>query len=326
MRVAMVSPYLDRCGVARYSGMLVKALSKYVDVYAIRHHRFGELYNSYLSWLLKRIKRVSPDVVHIQHEYGIFRPFERFVKFLRMLDVPTVVTMHTVGVPSMDSAYDSIDSVKAVVVLNEALASILSRFCSKVRVIPFFVPDVPLISKEEARNMLNIPQDAFVVSTLGFIDYRKGTDIFLDVVSKLEGVYPIIVGGWHTDFSTDYVKNVLKRAGELGVRVTGWVSDDLFYAYVSASDVIVLPIRAITESFTVHVALAYRKLVVVADADPLRDKPVVRCGSAGEMVEAIRRADELYKKLRGDIDRYVAERSLDRIAKMHSDLYSEVVR
>jgi len=323
MRVAIVSPVLERCGIAVHTEVLVKHLSEFADVYVVRHHRFGEISNNYLSWLVRRVDRVVPDIVHVQHEYGIFRPFDMFITFLGMLRYPIVTTMHTVGIPSVDGKLVFVKNLRRVVVQNEAMRDVLIKSFKRVEVIPMFVPDVPSISKEEARSELGIPEDAFVVSTIGFIDERKGTDIFLEVVSMLGDVYPIIVGGWHTDVYHPFAKSVLERANKLGVRVTGWVSDHDFYAYISASDVIVLPIRAITESCTIHCALAYKKPVVVADAEPLKDKPVIRCRSVDEMVEAVERVRKGY--VPKGIDEYVSSRTSDKIAKMYYDLYERVL-
>jgi len=323
MRVVIVSPIFDRCGIATHTEGLVKHLSEFVDLYIIRHHRFGQCSGDYLQWLVRRVDRVAPDIVHIQHEYGLFRPFEMFPNLIGMLNYPVIVTMHSVGVVSVDSRLSLYKNLRRVVVQNESMKEVLLRSFKRVEVIPLYVPDVPSISKEEARKTLGIPEDAFVVSTIGFIDERKGTDIFLDVVSKLKDVYPIIVGGWHTDVYHPFAQKILKIAEKLGVRITGWVNNYDFYAYISASDVIVLPIRVITESGSVYSALAYKKPVVVADAIPLGDKPVIRCGSIEEMVQAIEKVREGY--VPEGIDEFIKLRSARNIAKAYYELYEKVL-
>ena len=116
MHVCLVSTYFPRpCGIASYSHYLAGALvsshvSPRLTLLAERpaepasNERFtvipafsGE--EDYTDELVQHIEAIDPDVVHIQHEYGIFGYDNRFPTLLRRLrDLrrPTLVTLHTV--------------------------------------------------------------------------------------------------------------------------------------------------------------------------------------------------------------------------------------
>ena len=55
--------------------------------------------SDYVHAILREVRACAPDVVHIQHEYGIFGFDDRFLRLLaclRGIRVPIVVTLHTV--------------------------------------------------------------------------------------------------------------------------------------------------------------------------------------------------------------------------------------
>lgn len=116
MRVALVSSYLPQpCGIATYTHYLAEAAcasdpSLSLTVLATQPavsipcspFRVEEAFaaeENYATALLSHIEAVQPDVVHIQHEYGIFGVDERFHHVLAGLQaraIPTAVTLHSV--------------------------------------------------------------------------------------------------------------------------------------------------------------------------------------------------------------------------------------
>jgi O-antigen biosynthesis alpha-1,2-mannosyltransferase len=117
VKIAFVSTYAQKCGVATYCEELAMAMVKlpesptvYVlaekteqtipprsDLMAERCWSREHLATATAS-IQAMVHRIKPDVVHIQHEFGLFPNDRKFVKFVEDLreTVPVVVTLHTV--------------------------------------------------------------------------------------------------------------------------------------------------------------------------------------------------------------------------------------
>ncbi|GAB1691191.1 glycosyltransferase [Krasilnikovia sp. M28-CT-15] len=115
-RITVVSTFApDHCGIASYTSYLVAALlaeDEDVEVTVVTPsravpHRDGRFRvvpvpvhgADYPAQLAPVVAATRPDVVHIQHEFGIFGADERFPRLLTALahaGLPAVVTMHTV--------------------------------------------------------------------------------------------------------------------------------------------------------------------------------------------------------------------------------------
>jgi glycosyltransferase involved in cell wall biosynthesis len=120
MHICMVSTFPPaRCGIATYSSYLIDGLLSCdidLDVTVltegpIAHDRRSRVRVidtfsdkcDYGPEILRQVRSCTPDVVHIQHEYGIFGFDPRFLSLLaglREFRVPIVVTLHTVHTPS----------------------------------------------------------------------------------------------------------------------------------------------------------------------------------------------------------------------------------
>src|SRR5690554_3972257 len=116
MQICFISSYFPQpCGIASYTHYLAEALKTSngtLDV-ALLAKKSNEI-NSSLSInilpvsnfdenfsvkLNDQLKKLNPDIVHIQHEYGIFGYDDRFLELLeelRLIGIRTVVTLHTV--------------------------------------------------------------------------------------------------------------------------------------------------------------------------------------------------------------------------------------
>jgi len=116
MRICLASTYFPQpCGIANYTHNLADALfaadrnlSLSILVGGDREPLLNEHFNvldtfnwdnDYPADIMARVETLRPDIVHIQHEYGIFGIDDRFFRLLgRLRDkgVTTVVTLHTV--------------------------------------------------------------------------------------------------------------------------------------------------------------------------------------------------------------------------------------
>ncbi|MEM2145757.1 MAG: glycosyltransferase, partial [Candidatus Jordarchaeaceae archaeon] len=114
------------------------------------------------------------------------------------------------------------------------------------KVVPHLRKPAPIVNDYVSiRKELQIPPNAFVVCSFGYIDPVKLNDRLLDAwilsdLSKDPNCYLIFVGENH---GGEYGYSLLKKIENHGikdrVKITGWVSPDLFQKYLSCADIAV---------------------------------------------------------------------------------------
>lgn len=333
MRVVMVSPWGSaRCGIRSYTRFLAEELSKYVELWIVPHYRYAPPTRDYVRWLAKRVLSLEPDIIHIQHEYGIWNPWDPgvFVELLQLLrssGARIVVTIHSTGFPVEAEIARLAD---AIIVHNRYMYERFQGDKEKALIVPHGCRIIN-ISREEARRRLGIDPSRYIVGVFGFIDYRKGHDIALEVFARLRqriDAEMVFVGGWHSERSTPYMSEIAGMARELGVRVTGYVSDEEFELWIAAVDVVLHPARAVSESGVVCMALGAGKPVVVADHPAFQDKPVLRFRAVDQLVSILealsdpRAREEPSRRAR----EYAEQHSWARVAEKHVELYRSLLR
>ena len=116
MHICLVSTFPPaRCGIATYCSYLIEGLLSVDRKLRITVLAEGPVANNldlrvrvidtfsrgsdYGPAILHQVRACAPDVIHIQHEYGIFGFDDRFLRLLaclREIHVPIIVTLHTV--------------------------------------------------------------------------------------------------------------------------------------------------------------------------------------------------------------------------------------
>jgi len=262
------------------------------------------------------------------YEYGVWNIYDPsvFLEFLRLIRGRKVVTMHSTGFPAEKTISELVD---AVIVHNKYMYERFQGDKEKASIIPHGcrLIDIP---RDEARRRLGIDPSRYLIGVFGFIDYRKGHDIALEVFARLmeRGVDAemVFVGGWHSDRSTPYMSEIARRARELGVRVTGYVSDGEFETWLTAVDVVLHPARAVSESGVVCASLGAGKPVVATDHPAFEDKPVLRFRAVDQLVDILetlsdpRAREEPSRRAR----EYAEQHSWAKVAEMHHRLYTEL--
>jgi glycosyltransferase involved in cell wall biosynthesis len=215
------------------------------------------------------------------------------LEFLSFVDCPVICHVHeldgairAIGVQNLavlekrQPLYIAVSrAVKESLVENNAIPS------SQIQVIHGFIPIAreSAVSSEATRRQLRerigIPQEAKVVCACGSVDFRKGTDLFLELARRTmqnfdtAPVHFVWVGGTREKIAA--MRGQVHDAALKGmVHFVGHTSDPA--AYFDASDVFVLTSRE--DPFP---------LVVMEAA--LRSKPIVcfaHAGGAPEFVEA----------------------------------------
>lgn len=191
LRVAGICNWGDQCGIATYSEQLIAELKKHVKEVKIfaevtdgiddgidRCWKRGES----CSNVVRKIIDYNPDVIFIQHEFGIFPKATHFLKLLEMIDnIPYVITLHSV--------YEHLDKtvctsyIKNIITHNDNGKRCLENLGHKNNV---YVLKHGCNVYEDTSQLWNIFQNEHAIIQFGFgFDY-KGLDCAIEAVDILK--------------------------------------------------------------------------------------------------------------------------------------------
>ena len=193
LRIALICNWGDRCGIATYTEFLVNALRPKVGeiaIFAESNQDAGEEESVVRCWkrgdsmipAMKQVLAWKPDLVFVQHEYGIFPKATHFLKMLEMLDdVPYVMTFHSV--------YEHLDKtvctayLKNLIVHSTNARDSLFRLGHRNNV--YVVPHGCVVYPDHSE-LWNIFQNEYTVIQFGFGFEYKGVDVAVDAVQILK--------------------------------------------------------------------------------------------------------------------------------------------
>lgn len=197
LKVAIICNWGDQCGIATYSELLVRALRPKVSELKIFAEQIksadpekDQADNVVRCWkrgesMVAAVKEVlawRPDIVHIQHEFGIFPKATHFLKMLELLDgIPYVITLHSV--------YEHLDKtictahIKNMIVHSEKAKESLYRLghLRDVYVIYHGCVQYPNIAE-----LFNLFMNDYAIVSFGFGFNYKGVDVAIDAIAHLK--------------------------------------------------------------------------------------------------------------------------------------------
>ena len=366
LKVAIVSTWRQFCGIATYSRDLARALIKFghhvvvlaeegVSPDTANEDGFDAPYLE--CWrrditgygaLIKIIEQERPDIIHVQHEYGLFPDTAAFAVLIETLrrHAHVVVTMHTIS--GHDRGLGPDHDRKAAFSADAAVVHSWTALDALGRPIGRQIPVVHIphgtregcrrMDRDPARAQLGILQDAFAVASVGFIGREKRfEDVGLAVVKTMAHIQNIawIAGGRSTSDKFERIRAWVEGREALCRRAVlygRYLSDDDYDVVFGAADVVVFNSNPTPHSTSgqLHLALAYGMPVVAArvalydDADACGE----RFDGAVELAKVLTRLGLERDRLGG-----MAARSAEvaritawsRIAAMHDQLYRRVL-
>lgn len=154
-----------------------------------------------------------------------------------------------------------------IIVLEEELKHRLLAFTGENKISSLFIAISPKnqMSKDKARQKLNIGKDETVLLYFGFITWYKGADWL--VKESLNKKFRLILAGGEsptlkdkTHYSKYYKKILADVKNSSNIQITGFIDDSNISTYFSAVDLVVLPYRAfMSASGPLSLALSYKK-------------------------------------------------------------------
>ncbi|RLB09014.1 MAG: glycosyl transferase [Deltaproteobacteria bacterium] len=366
MRIGFISSYPPiECGVATYTQYLIDALRKKgVDVYVVCHmgglgqqvfpsfdYEDGDLAEKAFSTMI----RFTPDIVHIQHEFGLFGKhmgvsvIPLIVEF-QLIGIPVVTTLHTVYVDMPKEHEIIIRSIlmnSNYVIVHEEyqMENIKRRFppdlINKVRVIPHGAREVEPISN--AKTLIGLPQDKKVILMIGYIRPSKNfeliIDLFPEILKRCPDALLVIAGKIRGQEYIDYRNMLFQRIAESPAKeniifIRGQLPQHVFDTIICSADVVVLPYKISSQSGILAHCLAFGRPIVASSSPGLENViqesgAGISCNAKEEFVEAIVRIisdPKFSKKLSENGQRYVKNNiSWSIIADKHLEIYNALM-
>lgn len=324
-RITMVTtPGDGSCGIGTYARDLIDGIEA-IDAEVIEIPQDDHSVSGFLKLAL-RAAWASPDVVHVQHEYGLFRrdgskypgvlgviffPILYFACALQSKDI--VVTMHSVlGLDPDEVPF----SVRLYLLLMHKLLAICSSH------LIFLAPDCASkfrdhialgpeefsllshgvntdvssdVSQAQAKRRFGYDPEDTVIAIPGFIRPPKGHDIFIEVASKLPEYEFMVAGGARPKGEDFEFAEQIKSEAPDNVTVTGVLDDDDYWTALKVPDLAVLPYRVVTQSGTFNACATQELPILASDAEYF--KRIASTWGTPETVD-ISDVDEVTKRIR----------------------------
>lgn len=289
LRIAMVGVWDIPCGIATYTSFLVEELRKTnneVRVFAEHNGSDKEDPNVVCCWkrgeslkeLAAQLKEYDPDVIYIQHEYGIFPDAREWTKFISSIqDFNYHVVLHSVYYHKDKTVCEAI--CKSVIVHTDIAKKVLQEkgVAANIHVVPHGCFEL-----KETSRLWNIYRSNQTILQFGFGFEYKGWDVALEAVRLLKEKYPKIfylILFSESSFSQEYHESQFEKLQALvkskGLEenvaiIRGFQTDESLGSFMRTARVAIFPYTAHPEhvvygsSGAVRIAMANGTPAVVS--------------------------------------------------------------
>lgn len=209
------------------------------------------------------INALNPDVVLLQHEFGIFggKAGEYLLELTARLRAPLVTTLHTVLTEPTSDQRRVLNKLTEhstrLVVMAETGRRLLAEHwnitCGKVAVIPHGIPDAPFLDPAFHKNAFEL-DGRRIILTFGLLSPNKGIENMIaalpEIVRENPDVLYVVLGATHPHLIATageaYRQQLIAQAEEIGVAshvrfINEFVDPEILKAWLSAADVYVTP-------------------------------------------------------------------------------------
>ncbi len=368
MRIGFVSTYPPiECGIGTYTQYLNSSLRKIGNETFVMsqsgaegHAVFPVFKNdstSFSSDVFSTSTRMTPDLIHIQHEYGLYGS-QRGVEIVdlvlryRLAGLPVVLTLHTVYEELKE--YEQlllkhlIDECNAVIVHEHYQRDTLLRYFgkmnkaeNKIHVIEHGVRETaPILN---AKRKLDL-EGKKVILLCGYFRPTKGfhriIDIFPEIGKEVPEAVLLVAGKTRNIEFSDYRRELFTKLNESPMLdrieiLRGQFPQHTFDTIISAADVVALPYEAGAQSGMLAQCFAHGIPVVTSELKAFR--LLLDRSGGGLMAESdhdfknqivkLLTDDELRSRLRGNIRSYVeTQAGWSKIAMRHTEVYHSIVK
>lgn len=209
------------------------------------------------------INAMRPDVICVQHEFGIFGgPAGAWLlDLLDALDAPVVTTLHTVLSDPNESqrrvTLGLAHRSSRLIVMSDRGAGILRETYAipahRIAVVQHGVPDRPFADSAAFKDALGLGGHELLF-TFGLLSPNKGIEHMIDAMPRIVAARPdalyLVLGATHPHLIAHegeaYRERLIAQAAERGVSdhvrfVNRYADDDTLLSYLAAADIYVTP-------------------------------------------------------------------------------------
>lgn len=269
-----------RCGIATFTADVRSALvaerpDLICDVIAMDDGVDAYAYPREVSYALNaadpqdylaaaaRIRQAAPDVVCLQHEFGIFggEAGEYILHLLENIDVPVISTLHTILETPNDDQRRVFETILArsarVIVMAERGREMLQRVWNvapdKIVLVPHGAPDTPMVSTAAHKAEFGF-EGRDLLFTFGLLSPNKGIEAMLQAMPQIVRAQPkalyVVLGATHPSLvareGERYRNALIALAEQLGVAdnvrfIDEFTDTPRLLDYLRAADVYVTP-------------------------------------------------------------------------------------
>lgn len=240
-----------------------------------------------LNWILigNELKKLKPDLIIVRYWLPFMGPaLGTILRRAKANQHTKVVCIADNVIPHEKRPGDKqftqyfIKPVDAFITMSEKVLGDLRLFApskpAQLVAHPLYDNFGSILSKEEARKKLNIPQDPFIFLFFGFIRKYKGLDLLLEAVQLLKekgntGFKILIAGEFYEDRKQydDLIEKL--NIKDCLILKTDFIPDSEVKYYLCAADAVVQPYRNATQSGVTPLAYHFEVPMIVTNVGGL---------------------------------------------------------
>lgn len=356
LKIALICNWQDKCGISTYTEFLVNALKlKIKEIKVFSEENNSNDPNVVYCWkrghsmlpALAKIKEYNPDLVLIQHEFGIFPKATYFLQMLQLLsNIPYVVALHSV--------YEHLDktictsSIKNIIVHTEEAKSTLRKLGNNNNV--YVVPH-GCVENPKCEELWNIFQTPYAIVQFGFGFYYKGVDRALDAIAYLKKADPkfndifycyLCSQNDNTSYVHEHYYNfLLEKIEELNlgnnvVIIKGYHSEEIINNYLRTAKLAIFPYTpdptniVYGASGAIRIAMA-NKIPVLASESHLFDDLEGIVPRPNNHLSLAKEIDEIFsnwkyrKAILDKSENFIKENTWDKVANKYIEVFRKII-
>lgn len=359
MRLAIVSNWDEKCGISTYSQYLYNHITDKVADYkifaedsSINTNQFSHSESTFdhivhcwkrgesLQQLVAEIKKFNPDIISIQHEFGLFSSGRYWLSFLTQLsDYRIITTLHSVFPNHFDKLVFE-GALQEIIVHSDAAKKALQenkQLSARVEVIPHGT-----FPCTDTSRLWNNYKSEHTLCSFGFLFRYKGVENTIRAVAILKAKYPDVFftclcsgGGFSQSDHNSYWRELMELVEKLGLQehvalLRGFFSDTVIDAYMRSNKVAVFPYQSNEEhkcfgsSGAGREAMSYALPVITSNAPHFTDLPTIKVNTPEEMAVELSKVFEDPSHAKTQVEKqneYLAENSWEKTAERYLRIF-----
>jgi glycosyltransferase involved in cell wall biosynthesis len=240
-----------------------------------------------LNWLKvgNELRKLKPDYIVVRFWMPFFGPclgtILRIVnrnKFTQIICIADNVIPHEKRLGDKVLTKYFFSSIHRFVTMSEKVNKDLKTFTQKpsINIVhPIYDNFGDIVSKEEARKYLDLPENEKIILFFGFIRKYKGLDLLLEAMNDIrikEDNIKLLIAGEFYDNKEEYETIISKYnlANSLYLR-TQFIDNSEVKYYLGAADFVIQPYKHATQSGVTPLAYHFEKPMLVTNVGGLAD-------------------------------------------------------